>query len=107
MSSRNGYLSAEERGRAPALYRTLLSAADALRAGRPIPDVELEAYRALEEAGLRPDYLSVRRREDLAEPGEADQDLVILAAAFLGRARLIDNMALRRTTHGAPQQTLG
>jgi pantoate--beta-alanine ligase len=107
MSSRNGYLSAEERGRAPALYRTLLSAADALRAGRPIPDVELHACRALEEAGLRPDYLSVRRREDLAEAGKADQDLVILAAAFLGRARLIDNVALRRTTHGAPQQTLG
>ena len=107
MSSRNGYLSAEERGRAPALYRTLLSAADALRAGRPIPDVELEACRALEEAGLRPDYLSVRRCEDLAEAGEADQDLVILAAAFLGRARLIDNVALRRTTHGAPQQTVG
>lgn len=107
MSSRNGYLSAEERGRAPALYRTLLWAADALRAGRTIPDVELEACRALEEAGLRPDYLSVRRREDLAEAGEADQDLVILAAAFLGRARLIDNVALRRTTHGAPQQTVG
>jgi len=107
MSSRNGYLSAEERARAPALYRTLLSAADALRAGRPIPDVELEAFRALEEAGLRPDYLTVRRREDLAEPGEADKDLVILAAAFLGRARLIDNVSLRRTAHGAPQQTLG
>jgi pantoate--beta-alanine ligase len=107
MSSRNGYLSAEERGRAPALYRTLLWAADALRAGRPIPDVELRACRALEEAGLRPDYFSVRRCEDLAEPGEGDQDLVILAAAFLGRARLIDNLALRRTSDGAPQQTLG
>jgi len=96
MSSRNGYLSAEERGRAPTLYQTLLAAADALRGGRPIPDVELDASRALEGAGMRPDFVSVRRSEDLAHPGWEDQELVILAAAYLGRSRLIDNLRLSR-----------
>jgi pantoate--beta-alanine ligase len=42
--------------------------------------------------GLRPDYVSVRRAADLAEPGTEDRALVILAAAYLGRARLIDNL---------------
>ncbi|MGE5153725.1 MAG: pantoate--beta-alanine ligase [Bdellovibrio bacteriovorus] len=96
MSSRNGYLSAEERALAPALYRTLQVAADALRAGRNPAEVERQASETLARAGLRPDYVSVRRDQDLAEPGEADRDLVILAAAYLGRARLIDNLRLQR-----------
>jgi pantoate--beta-alanine ligase len=96
MSSRNGYLSAEERARAPALHRTLQIAADALRTGRPAAEVEREASETLALAGMRPDYISVRRGLDLAEPGEADRDLVILAAAYLGRTRLIDNLRLQR-----------
>jgi len=96
MSSRNGYLSAQERRQAPALHRALAAAADALRSGQAIPHVELAATQALAESGLRPDYLSVRRSDDLAEPGEGDRELVILAAAYLGRARLIDNMRLVR-----------
>lgn len=96
MSSRNGYLSAQERRRAPALHRALAAAADALRAGQAIPHVELAATQALAESGLRPDYLSVRRSDDLADPGKDDRELVILAAAYLGRARLIDNLRLVR-----------
>jgi pantoate--beta-alanine ligase len=118
MSSRNGYLSADERARAPALYRILQAAADALKVGRSTAEVEQETSQALARAGLRPDYVSVRRGEDLAEPGDADRDLVILAAVYLGRTRLIDNLRLRRgvegwgdrraeNADGAPQQFLG
>jgi len=96
MSSRNGYLSADERARAPALYRTLKGAAQALEVGRAVAEVELEASEALKAGGLRPDYVSVRRRSDLAEPGSADRELLVLAAAYLGGTRLIDNLRLLR-----------
>ena len=92
LSSRNRYLSPEERARAPALYRALLAARERLLAGEPPGAVEAAGMRELEAAGLRPEYFSVRRREDLEEPGPADGQLVVLAAAWLGRARLIDNL---------------
>jgi pantoate--beta-alanine ligase len=96
MSSRNGYLSGDERARAPALYRTLKWAAQALEAGRAVAKIEVEASEALKAAGLRPDYVSVRRSADLAEPTDADRELLVLGAAYLGRARLIDNLRLLR-----------
>jgi pantoate--beta-alanine ligase len=92
MSSRNGYLSVSERALAPALYRALGAAAQGLGAGRPIAEVEEETVAAIAAAGLRPDYVSVRRAEDLGVPGDEDRELAILAAAYLGRARLIDNL---------------
>jgi pantoate--beta-alanine ligase len=97
MSSRNGYLTAEERARAPALHRALRAAGEALAGGRADPGAAArEAAAAIDAAGLRTDYVSVRRATDLAPPGEADTDLVILAAAYLGRARLIDNLRVQR-----------
>jgi pantoate--beta-alanine ligase len=51
-----------------------------------------DALEALARAGWRPDYVEVRRREDLAPPQSADRDLVVLAAARLGQTRLIDNL---------------
>jgi pantoate--beta-alanine ligase len=48
--------------------------------------------RALAAAGFRPDYVSVRRASDLAGPSRTDRDLVVLAAAYLGKARLLDNI---------------
>jgi pantoate--beta-alanine ligase len=96
MSSRNSYLSAEERARAPLIYRTLQAAADKLRRGtEDIPAIEAAGMAALEAGGFRPEYFSVRRSEDLAEPGPEDRCLSILAAAWLGRARLIDNIKVR------------
>ncbi len=93
MSSRNGYLTAEERQRAPALYRTLQETVAALRAGRRDYRVLEEAGASrLEEAGMRPDYFEIRRAADLGRPSGDEQALVILAAAFLGKARLIDNL---------------
>jgi pantoate--beta-alanine ligase len=96
MSSRNGYLTAAERARAPVIYRALTDAAQRLRAGTAPPEAEAQTITTIADAGLRPDYVSVRRAEDLGQPTAADRDLVILAAAYLGRARLIDNLRLIR-----------
>ncbi len=96
MSSRNGYLTREERARAPALYQTLLRAGERLRAGVAIAEVERLAAEEIAAAGLGPDYCSVRRAGDLALAGSEDRELVVLVAARLGRARLIDNLGVRR-----------
>ena len=91
MSSRNGYLTPAERALAPALYQVLNATAEALRAGESVERAEQTGLAALAAAGLRPDYLCLRRVTDLAAAGSEDRSLVILAAAYLGRARLIDN----------------
>ena len=92
LSSRNGYLSAEERAIAPTLYATLRATAERLRAGeRDIAALEAEAKVKLASAGFRPDYFEIRRPDDLQRPSLEDATLRIFAAAWLGRARLIDN----------------
>ncbi|MBE0509361.1 MAG: pantoate--beta-alanine ligase [Chromatiales bacterium] len=95
MSSRNAYLTPEQRQQAPALYRTLQRLAGRLQAGeQDFAALQAEGMRLLEEAGLRPDYVSIRCRGDLRPAVTGDTELVILAAAYLGRARLIDNLRL-------------
>jgi len=98
MSSRNGYLSVAERAEAPALARTLQALAQRTSACRSLPrlaEAEREAMATLQARGWKPDYLSVRRRIDLAVPQAADLaapgTLVTLGAARLGTTRLIDN----------------
>jgi pantoate--beta-alanine ligase len=96
MSSRNGYLDAEQRRTAPALYAALCGVAARLGRGeRDFDRLERDARAELEGAGLQPDYVAIRMAGDLAPPGPdaAPADLRILAAARLGRARLIDNIA--------------
>ncbi len=95
MSSRNGYLTEEERAVAPALYQALSAVAGKLYVGRhDFATIEAEAAEQLEAKGLRPDYISIRHAVDL-EPAEAGhKQLVVLAAAYLGRARLIDNLLI-------------
>ncbi|MCD6681347.1 MAG: pantoate--beta-alanine ligase [Burkholderiaceae bacterium] len=111
MSSRNGYLDAAQRAQAPALHRALLALVDRTRElarsrpSQPLDDeavrralqaLEREAIDALRARGWAPDYLSVRRRDDLAAPGSADlaqrESLVALGAARIGSTRLIDNI---------------
>lgn len=97
MSSRNRYLDPEERRRAPQLFRLLQATADRIRTGAG--DLEGLARRTeddLRAAGFRPDYVSIRRAADLDLPGPEDRELVILAAAHLGEARLIDNLEVTR-----------
>ena len=94
MSSRNAYLTEDERRVAPVLYSTLLHAGERLRAGIFPDRVEREAWAKLEEAGLRPDYVSVRNADNLQPVDHDDHALVVLAAAYLGKARLIDNLQI-------------
>lgn len=95
LSSRNGYLTPTEREAAPQLYAALGELRDRILGAGIIPPESMEATaRQLEKAGFRPDYITVRRRQDLGEPAPDDRALVILAAAWLGQARLIDNLEL-------------
>jgi len=93
MSSRNGYLSPEERREAVRLSRVLRSVREAVAGGRrDFAELEKAAKEELAAHGWRPDYVAVRRRADLAPAGADDRDLVTLGAAWLGRTRLIDNL---------------
>lgn len=93
MSSRNAYLSADERTKATALHANLSAAAEEIRAGaRDFGRIAGERTAALQAAGFRPDYFAVRRQDDLTPPGPDDRRLVILVAARLGSTRLIDNV---------------
>ncbi|HVI59218.1 MAG TPA: pantoate--beta-alanine ligase [Luteimonas sp.] len=91
MSSRNQYLSVQERAAAPEIHRTLLAMRDAAQAGAPRGEVEARARERLEAAGFVVDYAVVRDRE-LGEPDGAPGERVALVAARLGATRLIDNL---------------
>ncbi|WP_369913959.1 pantoate--beta-alanine ligase [Xanthomonas sp. NCPPB 3005] len=91
MSSRNQYLSAEERPRAAQIRQTLLAMRDGHVAGHPRAEIEAAATRQLQEVGFEVDY-TVLRLPDLSEPHDQDGPRVALIAARLGRTRLIDNL---------------
>jgi len=100
LSSRNGYLTADERAIAPQLYRVIQAIGSAINSGDKDFSALLDAGKAqLQAAGLRPDYLEVREATSLRPATAQDDDLVILAAAFLGKTRLIDNLHLNREHH--------
>ncbi|MHB8741626.1 MAG: pantoate--beta-alanine ligase [Sulfuricaulis sp.] len=93
MSSRNNYLTPEERKAAPMMYETLCATRDRVRRhGSVTREAEAAAMESLKVHGFRPDYVSIRRQKDLAEPLAEDQLLVVLAAAWQGKTRLIDNI---------------
>ena len=97
LSSRNQYLTPAERKVAPVIYATLEAAAGRLRAGdAQFASIERSGFQALEGSGLRPDYFSIRRADDLTAPSPETRALVVLAAARLGKARLIDNVQVTR-----------
>lgn len=101
LSSRNRYLSDVERAEAPALYAALQHVGQCLAAGeRDAAALEREAARRLTERGWRVDYIALRRQRDLKRPEaadlQADEPMVVLAAARLGATRLIDNLELPR-----------
>jgi pantoate--beta-alanine ligase len=96
LSSRNGYLSAAERAEAPQLYQAIDAARNELAKGaRDIRRIELQYMAQLAQRGWVPDYIAIRRQTDLHPPEEGDRDLVVLAAAKLGKTRLIDNVEVR------------
>ncbi|SHF31154.1 pantothenate synthetase [Modicisalibacter ilicicola DSM 19980] len=92
LSSRNGYLDAGQRAQAPELYRTLRQARDSLEGGAPADRVLREALARLAAANFKPDYLELRRTDDLGPVTDASHEAILLVAAHLGPARLIDNI---------------
>lgn len=99
LSSRNGYLSDAERAEAPALYQTLNEVAQEVRNGNTnILEIERRAMEKLAKRQWNPDYVSIRKRDNLQAPSASDfaqnAELVVLTAAKLGNTRLIDNLEI-------------
>lgn len=93
MSSRNQYLSDKERETAALLNQLLVQTRHRIENGeRDFALLQESAMKQLEEAGFRPEYFSIRKADDLQSAGRQDDKLVILVAAWLGQARLIDNI---------------
>ncbi len=93
LSSRNGYLSAEQRAIAPTIYQILQQLAQAIRAGATdYRALERQANEQLVVAGFRPDYVHICQRHNLVIANDNQSPLVILLAAYLGSTRLIDNL---------------
>lgn len=96
MSSRNSFISAEERPRANQLYKSLLWVKDAICAGGvDFHQLEKEASKGIEAAGFRVDYLKICNSRTLELAADDDADLTVLGAMYTERARLIDNISLR------------
>ncbi len=100
LSSRNGYLSAKQMASAAELQRTLqwmkdsLSTLTAVKSKAALAELEAEAKKRLKKAGFKPQYVTVCRQHDLNPAKKGDQELVVLAAAQIGKARLIDNLEI-------------
>jgi pantoate--beta-alanine ligase len=95
LSSRNGYLGPAERTEAVELHRLLDNLARVVRDGRTdLETLEREAMAALQRRGWQPDYVVIRRQADLLEPQSLQEPMVVLAAAKLGKTRLIDNVEI-------------
>lgn len=93
MSSRNGYLSNEQKDSATALFKVLNNCAEQLKSGNTdFATLEETAKQSLQQAGLKPDYFSIAQRDTLKAATLDDNKFVILAAAYLGSVRLIDNL---------------
>lgn len=93
LSSRNGYLNAGQRAIAPKLYQLLQQLRNTILAGNhDYRALELEVRQQLTQAGFTPDYIDISDRHDLTLATSAEQEKVILAAAWLGTTRLIDNL---------------
>ena len=98
MSSRNGYLSEKERRIAPRLHQLLQTIKQEIIEGNhDLKSLESHAITDLIEAGFKPDYLQIYQRSELRPATENDKEIIILAAAFLGSTRLIDNIYVNRS----------
>jgi pantoate--beta-alanine ligase len=96
MSSRNQYLRGVHRKLAPTLYEKMQQLVGEIQTGRRDFIKLTQEYKLeLSKLGFNPDHLEIRNIENLLQPGHEDQDLVLLAAAFLGKTRLIDNLQFR------------
>ena len=95
MSSRNGYLTAEERKIAPLFYKELQCLAQSLKKGeKSFQLLQFSAMNKLEKLGFKADYIEIRKVCDLTVASTEDVDLVVLGSVWLGKARLIDNIVI-------------
>ncbi|RTZ67703.1 MAG: pantoate--beta-alanine ligase [Aquificaceae bacterium] len=95
MSSRNSYLTAEERKIAPQFYKEMKFLAESLKKGATnFQSLQLSLMSKLEKIGFKPDYIEIRKANDLTVASEEDVEIVILGSAWLGKARLIDNIVM-------------
>ena len=94
LSSRNGYLSEQERATAPVIFQSLKTAEQQLHAGKTLEEALAGIRQTLTDAGLVVDYIEARTPE-LQKIDEFNQDVVILIAAKLGKTRLIDNLQIK------------
>jgi pantoate--beta-alanine ligase len=95
MSSRNQYLTIEQRDQASLIFQVMNQVSDRVKAGeKNFFQLCQQAFSQLKEAGFIPDYVDIRRESDLALADNRDKDLRIFVAAQLGKARLIDNLAI-------------
>jgi pantoate--beta-alanine ligase len=94
LSSRNGYLSAEQRATAPLIYQQLQWLAQQIRdqGASDFRALEQQVRETLSQAGFRPDYINICQRHNLELANDLNSPLVILLAAYLGTTRLIDNL---------------
>ncbi|MBH0040165.1 MULTISPECIES: pantoate--beta-alanine ligase [unclassified Pseudoalteromonas] len=93
MSSRNGYLSDDQKATATVLFKALNTCAEQLKSGeKDFVKLEISAKQSLELAGLKPDYFEIAQRDTLKTATIEDTQFVILAAAYFGGVRLIDNI---------------
>lgn len=96
MSSRNGYLSAEQKSQAAVLKQTMDKLSDAVKQGVSLGLAIESGKQALIDSGFTPDYLELRNAKDLSFVTDEQDELVILAAAYMGNTRLIDNLCFTR-----------
>ncbi|WP_394130422.1 pantoate--beta-alanine ligase [Shewanella maritima] len=96
MSSRNGYLTEGEKHRAASLKQAMDQIASDIQQGIPIEQAISAASQYITQVGFRVDYIEVRSAKTLAKAQPSDSELVIVAAAYLGKARLIDNQCFNR-----------
>ena len=95
MSSRNAYLTEKERQIAPEIYQILQYVQEQIYQGRrDYKELENQTTEDLNQKGFKADYIMIRRASDLLSPSLNDHNLVILVSAWLGKARLIDNLSI-------------
>lgn len=97
MSSRNGYLTAEQRQQASIIYQSLQKLAEVIQQRGDLDRARASIISQWQAMGIKVDYLDVRRQQDLMPMGSEDRALVILAAAYCGNVRLIDNLEINRS----------
>jgi len=96
LSSRNGYLSDEEKKVAPALYQNIQWLAESIQTSTDFIGLARQAAKFIDNAGMKTDYIHICHARTLQPASEDDKELVILAAAHCGAARLIDNLQVTR-----------